>query len=101
MTNTFGIKMSRKDNMHISDTDINVDFNENISVDFSDVDNIALQDIQRISDIHRIAVLNGKKLYIKNAAPEILNILATTGLHKSFKNFEEHYSAPVKRQRRF
>ncbi|MCR5260793.1 MAG: hypothetical protein K6C94_03035 [Candidatus Gastranaerophilales bacterium] len=81
--------------------DINLDFTDDISVDFEEVDNIALQDIRKISDIHKAAVLNGKKLYIKNAAPEILNILAITGLHKSFKNFDEQYSAPDKRKRGF
>ena len=81
--------------------DIDLDFAEDIPVDFEEVDNIALQDIRHISDIHKAAVLNGKKLYIKNAAPEILNLLAITGLHKSFKNFDEQYHAPAKRQRVF
>lgn len=85
----------------LRDTNINIDSNEDISVDFSKVIDIAIQDIQQISDIHKMAVINGKNLYIKNAAPEILNILAITGLHKSFKNFDEQYSAPAKRQRGF
>ncbi|MBQ2645701.1 hypothetical protein IJG14_09045 [bacterium] len=85
--------------INFANTNINIDSNEDISIDFSQVKDIVLQDIQKISDIHRVALLNGKKLYIKNAAPEILNILATTGLYKSFKNFEEQYSIPTKRQR--
>ena len=78
----------------------NIDNNENISVDFSKVEQIALQYIQRISDIHRVAVLNGKKLYIKNAGPEVLHILAMTGLHKSFTNFDDKSITPDKRQRK-
>lgn len=93
--------MNTKKNIKFSEKNIKIDSNEDISVDFAQVEDIALQDIQKISDIHRLAVINGKKLYIKNAAPEILNILALTGLHKSFKNFDEQYSAPVKRQRGF
>ena len=81
-------------------SNVNIDSNENISLDFANVDNIALQDIKNISDIHKIAVLNGKKLYIKNAAPEILNILAVTGLHKSFTNFDDKLITPDKRQRK-
>lgn len=79
---------------------INIEPNDDISLDFSDMENIALQDIQKISDIHRVAILNGKKLYIKNAAPEIMNILAITGLHKSFSNFDDNLVTPEKRQRR-
>jgi len=81
--------------------DIDFDSTEDISVDFSTIDHIALQDVKKISDIHRIAVLNGKKLYIKNAAPEILHILEMTGLHKSFTNFEDQYSTTEKRSSRF
>ena len=39
-----------------------IDNNENISVDFSKVEQIALQDIKRIYDIHRVVGLYGKKL---------------------------------------
>ena len=80
---------------------IDIDSKEDIDLDFTSVDNIALQDVQKISDIHRIAVINGKKLYIKNAAPEVMHILAMTGLSKSFINFEENCVKPIKRQRGF
>lgn len=80
-------------------SDIDFENSEDIEVDFSSVDRIALQDIENISNIHRVAVLNGKKLYIQNAAPEVLQILAMTGLHKSFTNFEDELITPVKRQR--
>lgn len=79
---------------------IDIDSEDNISVDFSLVKDIAIQDIKKISDIHKAAVINGKKLYIKNATPEIMQILAVTGLHKSFKNFDDQVLPPVKRQRR-
>ena len=45
-------------------SDIDFENTEDIDVDFSSIDRIALQDIQNISNIHRVAVLNGKKLYI-------------------------------------
>ncbi len=80
-------------------SDIDFENSEDIEVDFSSIDKIALQDIENISDIHRVAVLNGKKLYIQNAAPEVLQILAMTGLHRTFTNFEEELVSPAKRQR--
>ena len=70
-------------------SDIDFENSEDIEVDFSSIDKIALQDIEKISDIHRVAVLNGKKLYIQNAAPEVMQILAMTGLHRTFTNFED------------
>ncbi|MGN0014169.1 MAG: hypothetical protein ACI37T_01985 [Candidatus Gastranaerophilaceae bacterium] len=79
---------------------ISIDRNENISLDFSNIENIALQDIRKISDIQKVAILNGKKLYIKNAIPEILQILEVTGLHKSFSNFDDKSITPDKRLRR-
>ena len=79
----------------------NIDIENDINVDFSSVDNIALQDVQRISDIHRVAVINGRKLYIKNAAPEVMQILSMIGLSKSFINFEDNFEKPEKRQRGF
>lgn len=70
-------------------SDIDFENAEDIEVDFSSIDRIALQDIENISDIHRVAVLNGKKLYIQNAAPEVMQILAMTGLHRTFSNFDD------------
>ena len=92
--------MTSRYNINLAE-EIDFDSTEDISVDFSTVDNIAIQDIRKIADIHRIAVLNGKKLYIKNAAPEVMHILEMTGLHKSFTNFEDQCTTPIKRQRRF
>lgn len=76
-------------------SDIDFENSDDIEVDFSLIDRIALQDIENISDIHRVAVLNGKKLYIQNAAPEVMHILAMTGLHKSFSNFEDELNSKV------
>lgn len=85
-------------NVEIAD---NINENQDIELDFASVKNIALNDIQRISDIHKLALINGKKLYIKNATKEVMNLLEVTGLSKSFYNFETVNTAPTKRQRRF
>ena len=92
--------MKNNVNIHLSQ-DINISLNSDINVDFSSVDNIALKDVEKISDIHRVAVINGRKMYIKNAAPEIMQILSMIGLSKSFINFEENFEKPEKRRRGF
>lgn len=92
--------MKRNINLHSAEN-IDIDLNEDINVDFSSVDNIALQDIQKISDIHRVALINGRKLYIKNAAPEVMHLLSMIGLSKSFINFEDNFEKPEKRKRGF
>lgn len=84
-----------------SSENINIDTDGDINIDFSSTDNFEIGDVQKIADIHRIALINGKKLYIRNAAPEIMNVLAITGLSKSFVNFEDNFGKPVKRQRGF
>ncbi len=80
-------------------TNMDFDSKEAIAVDFSNIKSIALKDVKQIAQIHKIAILNGKKLYIKNATPEIMNVLALTGLYKSFINFEDVQITPDKRQR--
>lgn len=94
------IIMKSNINLHSAEN-IDIDLNHDINVDFSSVDNIALQDVQRISDIHRVALINGRKLYIKNAAPEVMQLLSMIGLSKSFINFEDNFEKPEKRQRGF
>jgi anti-anti-sigma regulatory factor len=90
--------MNKRLNIKIN-SEIDIENLGDIDVDFSSIDNIALQDIKKIAEIHKVAVLNGKKLYIKNAAPEVMNLLAMTGLHKSFSNFDETSIKLDKRQR--
>lgn len=89
-------------NTNIKDiaANININSEEDISLDFSEVENIAIQDIKTISNIHKTAVINGKKLYIKNASPEIMQILAITGIHKTVRDKEEKNENFAKRQRR-
>ena len=77
----------------------NIDEIQDISIDFSCVKDIDLKDIECISDIHRVALLNGKKLYIKNATKEVIDLLEATGLYSSFQNFK--HNNPIKRQRGF
>lgn len=62
------------------------DAKDEISIDFSNVDNIELKDIKTLLDIQRIAILNKKRFKIENAKPEILQTLEITGLYKTFSN---------------
>lgn len=79
------------------DTDFDIHSDDEIALDFAKVKNLAINDIKRISDIHKVALINGKKLYIKNASPEILQILTITGIHKSCDN--DSANALSKRQK--
>lgn len=71
-------------NKHIDD--LIWDAKDEISIDFSNVENIELKDIKTLLDIQRIAILNKKKFKIENAKPEILRTLEVTGLYKTFSN---------------
>lgn len=66
--------------------DLILDSQDEISIDFLNVENIELKDIKTLLDIQRIAILNKKKFRIENAKPEILQTLEITGLYKTFSN---------------
>ena len=60
--------------------------------DFSKVDNICLNDIERLLDLQKIAVFNGVKLTVENMQPQVSRLFEQTGLYKllSFGNSSIH-----------
>lgn len=67
--------------------DLSLDDSDEIKLDFKNVSDIALQDIETLFDIQKIALLNQKKIKITNVCPEVKQILEITGLYKTFSNF--------------
>ena len=59
-----------------------------IKLDFSQVDNIALKDIERLLDLQKMAVFNGISLTVENMQPQVSKLFEQTGLYKllSFQN---------------
>ena len=58
--------------------------NENeLSLDFSDIDKISLKDISTILNLKKIAVLNRKDLKLDNVTSNVMQVLEVTGLYKT------------------
>ena len=56
--------------------------NNEISLDFSDVENICLRDIESLLNLQKIAVFNEIKIRVENMAPDLTKIFEQTGLYK-------------------
>ena len=55
---------------------------DEVELDFSNVEEICLHDIERLLDLQKIAVFNEIKLRVKNMEPAIARIFEQTGLYK-------------------
>lgn len=54
-----------------------------IELDFSNVSEIRLQDIQRLLDLQKMAIYNEISLKVENLEPNISKIFDQTGLYKT------------------
>ena len=59
-----------------------------VELDFSNVDEICMRDIEKLLYLQRIAVFNEIKIHVQNMKPNISRIFEQTGLYKllTFKN---------------
>ncbi len=60
---------------------------QEINIDFSNVKSIDFSAVKMILKLQKVALLNNKSLSISNAAPDIKKALDVTGLNKVFENF--------------
>jgi anti-anti-sigma regulatory factor len=56
-----------------------------LELDFSDVENIRMADIQKLLDLQKMIIFHEIKIKVGNLRPEILKILEQTGLYKTLK----------------
>ena len=63
-----------------------------LKLDFSKVDSVCLNDIEKLLDLQRMAVFNGLKLTVENMQPQVSRLFEQTGLYKllSFGNPSLH-----------
>ena len=53
-----------------------------LELDFSNVDEICLKDIEKLLDLQKIAVFNEIKIHVENMKPNISRLFEQTGLYK-------------------
>ncbi len=68
-----------------------------VELDFSNVESIGLEDIEKLLDLQKIAVFNEIKLHVENMKPAISRVFEQTGLYKLL-TFE--YSSEIKIRKR-
>ena len=56
--------------------------NNEVSLDFSNVDDICLKDIESLLDLQKIAIFNEIKIRVENMTPHIAKVFEQTGLYK-------------------
>lgn len=56
--------------------------NNEISLDFSNVENICLRDIESLLNLQKIAIFNEIKIRVENMTPSITKLFEQTGLCK-------------------
>lgn len=59
--------------------------NGQFELDFSNVNEIKLNDIQRLLDLQKLAIFNEISIKVENLTPAICKIMEQTGLYKTFK----------------
>lgn len=59
---------------------------KNITLDFSNINTIDLKALKTLLNIQKVALMNNKSITIKNATPEVNEMLDVTGLYKTFEN---------------
>lgn len=57
-----------------------------VALDFSNVTEIRLGDIQRLLDLQKMAIYNEFAVKLENLEPNISKVLEQTGLYKTFKS---------------
>lgn len=53
-----------------------------LKLDFTNVDDICLNDIERLLDLQKMAVFNEVKISVENMKPHISRLFEQTGLYK-------------------
>jgi len=71
-----------------------VEPNGQIALDFSNVREIRMKDIQKLMDIQKLAIFNSIEIRIENLEPDICKILEQTGLYKTFNTSSAKNKAP-------
>ena len=72
--------------------------NDMLELDFSNVKEIRLNDIQRLLDLQKLAIYNEISIKINNLEPDISKILKQTGLYKTFNTIGTGNMAPINKR---
>ena len=61
---------------------LNAELDRELALDFSNVEEIRLNDVEKILDLQKYAVFNGVKISVQNMKPGVSRVFEQTGLYK-------------------
>ena len=62
---------------------IEINPNEQLELDFSNIKELRLPEIQKLLALHKLAIFNELHLQVAHVAPSVLSLLEQTGLYKT------------------
>ncbi len=69
-----------------------------LELDFSNVDELSMKDIETILALQKLAVFNEVKLHVENMKPAISRIFEQTGLYKMLGVFDNNSIFKIKKR---
>lgn len=77
---------------------LTIEANEKLELDFSNIKEIRLPDIQKLLALHKLAIFNGLSLQVAHIAPSILVLLEQTGLYKTLNTMNLSTKKAIKKR---
>lgn len=77
---------------------LTIDANEKLELDFSNIKEIRLPDIQKLLALHKLAIFNDLSLQVAHIAPPILLLLEQTGLYKTLNTMNLCNNKTIKKR---
>lgn len=77
---------------------LSIEANEKLELDFSNIKEIRLPDIQKLLALHKLAIFNGLNLQVAHIAPPIQLLLEQTGLYKTLNTMNIGTQKAIKKR---
>ena len=77
---------------------LTIEANEQLELDFSNIKEIRLPDIQKLLALHKLAIFNGLHLQVAHIAPQIQLLLEQTGLYKTLNTMNLNTNRNIKKR---
>lgn len=75
-----------------------MDRDREIELDFSNVDDIKLDDLERILLLQKFAVFNQLRMKAENMKPSVMRIFEQTGLYKMMNTFSSNKNLNIRKR---
>lgn len=74
---------------------------EELELNFANVNELKLSDIEEIVTLQKLAVFNDSKISVKNMTPTVSRVFEQTGLYKMMNNFASNNMKNIRKRQGF